>query len=317
MKESLNSNAALNSKLHELEAIRKQIASKKIQGWGGVIMGGTIFIAGSMLNAFLVSIAGVCLVLIGAFVLSILGKKLGLYRSRYKREIVSAALSHIDPSLQMNPEGGISKAEFENSQLFTTQPDRYATEDLVKGKADQTRFYFAEVHAQYQTQTPTKNGTKTEWHDIFKGIIFCADFNKNFNSTTVVRPRDLGNRIGAWFNKNIYAFDNNNVVALENDYFSKNFVTYSNDQIEARYILTPALMERIEELNERSAYCISLSFINSAMYIAFPLSHNYFEPPIFKTLLRENFLAPDLNVLSFMYGITQELDLNTRIWTKR
>ncbi|MDQ7949861.1 MAG: DUF3137 domain-containing protein, partial [Pedobacter sp.] len=211
---------------------------------------------------------------------------------------------------------GIREAEFEASQLFATDPDRYSTEDLVRGKAGQTTFYFAEVHAEYKTETPTKNGTRTEWHDIFKGIIFAADFNKNFNSTTIVRPKDLTSSIGAWFKKNIYSFDDSNVVELESDYFRKNFITYSNDQVEARYILTPALMQRIEELNERSAYCISLSFIQSTVYIAFPLVHNYFEPPIFKTLLRENLLADDLNILSFMHGIVQELDLNTRIWTK-
>ena len=208
-------------------------------------------------------------------------------------------------------------SEFRNSQLFTTDPDRYATEDLISGKAERTSFYFAEVHAEYKTETQTKNGRQVQWHDIFKGIIFVADFNKNFNGETVVRPKDIGSSIGAWFSKNVYAFGDKNVIELENEYFNKNFVTYSTDQIEARYILTPAMMEKISDLNERSAYCVSLSFINSSMYIAFPLDQNYFEPPVFKTLLRPNLLENDLSILSFMYDIVRELDLNTRIWSKQ
>ena len=106
------------------------------------------------------------------------------------------------------------------------------------------------------------------------------------------------------------------MVELENDELNKSFVVYSNDQIEARYILTPALMERIGVLNQRCSNTISLSFINANMYIAFPLAKNYFEPPIYKTLLKPNLLDEDLSVLSFMHDIVHELDLNTRIWTK-
>ena len=76
-------------------------------------------------------------------------------------------------------------------------------------------------------------------------------------------------------------------------------------------------MDKISELNERSAYCVSLSFINSSVYIAFPLDNNYFEPPVFKTLLKADLLEEDMNILSFMLMIIKELDLNTRIWTKR
>ncbi|RZJ88527.1 MAG: DUF3137 domain-containing protein, partial [Chryseobacterium sp.] len=90
----------------------------------------------------------------------------------------------------------------------------------------------------------------------------------------------------------------------------------SGDQVEARYILTPALMERIDDLNEGSSYTVSLSFINANMYIAFPLDRNYFEPPIFKTLLAPDLLDKDFSILKFMYEIVRELDLNTRIWGK-
>ncbi|WP_379087143.1 DUF3137 domain-containing protein [Pedobacter sp. UC225_65] len=107
------------------------------------------------------------------------------------------------------------------------------------------------------------------------------------------------------------------MVQLENDSFNKKFVTYSTDQIEARYILTPSMMEKINALDERSAYTVSVSFVNSSLYIAFPLNKNYFEPPVFKTLLKPDLLDDDMSVLSFMYDIIQELDLNTRIWTKQ
>jgi hypothetical protein len=306
----------VESVLAELEIERKKIASSKIQGWAAVILGVASFAIGALLSQAIVAIIGLVIAVSGIIVLFRMGDSVKDYKSRFKQEVVGAALSHIGQSLVIQPLKGIMEAEFRNSQLFTTDPDRYATEDLITGKTDKTAFYFAEVHAEYKTETQTKNGRQVTWHDIFKGIIFAADFNKDFNGVTVVRPKDVGSSIGAWFSKHIYSFGDKNVIDLENEYFMKNFVTYSTDQIEARYILTPAMMEKISDLNNRSAYCVSLSFINSSMYIAFPLDQNYFEPPVFKTLLRPDLLDNDLSVLHFMHDIVLELDLNTRIWTK-
>ena len=131
---------------------------------------------------------------------------------------------------------------------------------MVSGKADKTSFYFAEVHAEYKTETTTKNGTQTHWHNIFKGILFTADFNKNFNGVTVVRPKDFGSSMGAWFSKNLFSFGSKNLIQLENIDFEKTFVTYGADQVEARYILTPSMMERILALNKQSKDTVSFIF---------------------------------------------------------
>ena len=309
---------AVEGVLADLEIQRKEIVSSKLKGWGAVVLGlvGLLAVAttGQMLIALLV---GAAAIIPGVIILYRLGEKTGLYKNRFKNEVIGAALSAVDPSLTLSPYEGISESEFRSSQLFTTSPDRYHTEDLVSGKAGKTSFYFAEVHAEYKTETQTKNGRQVQWHDILKGIVFAADFNKHFNGVTVVRPKDLGSSIGAWFSKNVFSFGDKNVVVLENDNFNKKFVTYSTDQIEARYILTPAMMEKISALDERSAYTVSVSFVNSSLYIAFPLDKNYFEPPVFKTLLKPDLLDNDMSVLGFMYDIIQELDLNTRIWTKQ
>ncbi|KQB99298.1 DUF3137 domain-containing protein [Pedobacter sp. Hv1] len=318
MSSNFTINPAVESVLADLEIQRKEIVSSKLKGWGAVVLGlvGLVAVSttGQMLIALLV---GAAAIIPGVVILYRLAEKTGLYKNRFKNEVIGAALSTIDPSLTLSPYEGISEGEFRSSQLFTTSPDRYHTEDLVRGKAGKTSFYFAEVHAEYKTETQTKSGRQVQWHDILKGIVFSADFNKNFNGVTVVRPKDLGSSIGAWFSKNVFSFGDKNVVQLENDNFNKKFVTYSTDQIEARYILTPAMMEKISALDERSAYTVSVSFVNSSLYIAFPLNKNYFEPPVFKTLLKPDLLDDDMSVLGFMYDIIQELDLNTRIWTKQ
>lgn len=308
---------AIENVINELEIQRKKIASSKIKGWGFLITGIICFSLACIFSQGIVAIIGFCIAIPGVVFLFRITDDVKTYKSRFKQEVIGAALRSIDQSITFEPQNGISLAEFIDSQLFTTSPDRYHTEDLITGKDGKTSFYFAEVHAEYKTETQTKNGRQVHWHDILRGIVFTADFNKNFNGVTVVRPKDFRSSIGAWFSKNVFSFGDKDLVQLENDSFNKNFVTYSTDQIEARYILTPSMMEKINELNNRSAYCVSLSFINASVYIAFPLDNNYFEPPVFKTLLTPNLLDEDINILNFMLLIIKELDLNTRIWTKQ
>ncbi|CAD0002358.1 DUF3137 domain-containing protein [Flavobacterium chungangense] len=236
------------------------------------------------------------------------------YKVDYKTNVVIPALKNLKESLAFTPQSGISDDEFISSELFITKPDRYNTQDLITGTADKTSFYFAEVHAEFKIESENKKRTK--WFDIFKGIIFIADFNKNFSTSTVVRPKSPKDEINSWFSKNIFSFGDSDKVQLENTEFDSKFVTYSKNQIEARYILTPAMMERIVALNSKCDKTISISFIHSKMYIAFPLSHNYFEAPIHKTLLAPDLLTDDLSIVQFMQDIVHELDLNTRIWGK-
>lgn len=311
-------NASLQAVLAELEIQRKKVLSANTQGYGAIVLG-LVIIVGLAIAGLLVAgiVVGLAAVIFGGVILYRISDESANYKNRFKMEVVGALLSNVDQSLTIQPSYGISEAEFRQSQLFTKDPDRYSTEDLISGKIGKTSIYFAEVHAEYKTETSGKNGRQEHWHDILKGIVFVADFNKNFNGVTAVRPKDFGNSIGAWFSKNVFSFGEKNIVELENDNFNRCFVTYSTDQIEARYILTPAMMDRLCELNGRAAYAISVSFVNSSMYIAFPLAKNYFEAPLFKSLLKADVLNDDFSVLHFMYGIVQELDLNTRIWTKQ
>ncbi|WP_316799216.1 DUF3137 domain-containing protein [Pedobacter frigidisoli] len=314
---SINTNVALQNVLATMEVERKKIASTQTKGYLFIAIGIALAGIGFFLGFPVVAIiSGLVPLVYGGVLLYQISDDVKTYKDAYKQDVIGAALKFLDDSLTIQPHLGIEPSEFMYTQMFNTEPDRYHTEDLVSGSSGQTRFYFAEVHAEYKTVTQTKNGTRTEWHDIFKGILFAADFNKHFNGITVVKPKDFGSALSAWFSKNIYSFGNKDVIQLENPDFSKTFVTYGSDQVEARYILTPSMMERILSLNNESKYDISVSFIQSRMYIAFPLVRNYFEAPIFKSLLNPEALNDDINAIRFMYDIIQELDLNTRIWGK-
>lgn len=304
--------------LIELEALRKEIYGIKIKNYSIIGTGALVIVTGSAFGVFIPSIAlGIAILIYGLVMFSKAGPKEGQYRCTYKHSLVAYALRTIDKSLKIDDVQALSEEAFISSRLFAKAPDRYQSEDQVYGFAEKTKFSFSEVHAEYKTVTQTKNGQRVDWHDILKGIVFCADFNKNFKGTTMVRPKDFSAAFGAWISTALPILASEEVVKLENPNFDKTFVTYSDDQVEARYILTPSMMERISELNKRSKETISLSFSGSLIFIAFPLNGNYFEPPFSKSLLDENLLQKDIELVQFMYDIVKELDLNTRIWGKK
>jgi len=237
------------------------------------------------------------------------------FRYRYKTEILQVALKQLEGNLEFAPNKGISETEFNATNLFSRKPDRYKTEDFIRGKLGQTPFYFAEIHAEYKETIQNGKHRQVNWYNLFKGVVFVADFNKDFKGLTLVKPRGMDFSVASWLSKNIFSSDDYS-VALENVEFQQIFATRSSDQIEARYILTPALMERILDLNKRLHKTISLSFVKNRLYIALPFQRNFFEASMQKSVFDEDLLQEDISLIRFVCAIVEILDLNTRIWTK-
>ena len=103
---------------------------------------------------------------------------------------------------------------------------------------------------------------------------------------------------------------------MENVAFEKLFVVYGTDQIEARYILTPAIMEAMIRIVEVYGKRVHFSFIGSRVYVAIMIDQDLFEPRIFSSGVR----FEDVERMNRNFGIIEtlihEMNLNTRIWTK-
>lgn len=301
--------------LAELEATRKTLLKKRIVNIGTCIIGALIALLGFMFGILPLGFAGIICFIIGIVLIAMSSTAVDQYRLDFKRKLIGAALKMIDQSLEIDPKRGLEESKFIRSLLYNRRPDSYKSEDLVFGNSGKTNFSFSEVHARYKEVRNTKNGRQENWYDIFRGVIFQADFNKNIKGATVVQPRDFGHNVTEWFTSNIPLFSaSNSLVKLESIAFEKHFVTHSTDQVEARYILTPIMMEAICELNTRCKYTISISFIGNEVNIAFPLSKNYFEAPLFNSLMTDKLMQEDMELVSQVYQVIETLDLNTRIW---
>lgn len=148
---------------------------------------------------------------------------------------------------------------------------------------------------------------------VFKGLFFVAEFNKHLNeSTFVVSQKQYANLIG---NEKTKVKHHGQLVKLENPEFEKIFSVYGSSQQEARYVLTPTMMEAILNVYKTCNLKIMFSFTGSKVYCAIPMKKDMFEPTV-KRGIKYTDIEEFYMILRLIETIINEMNLNTRIWSK-
>jgi hypothetical protein len=241
-----------------------------------------------------------------------------------RSQILEPVITFWDSSFRYAPHGMIARAEFEASRLFAGESiDRYAGEDLVTGRHGATDFRFCELHV----KSVKRRGKRTETTPVFDGLFFVADFNKSFRGQTLVLPDTAERALGSFgraFQVLASGASGLQLVELESPDFERAFTVRSTDPTEARYLLSPSLMQRILNFHQNTGEKARLGFSGGRVYVAISLTGNLFSTG--------DGLIPELAAaakpltlddvrrwggeLLFATSLVDELDLNTRIWSK-
>ena len=110
------------------------------------------------------------------------------------------------------------------------------------------------------------------------------------------------------------------MTRLEDPAFEKKFVVYTENDVEARYILSPKLMHTMLNLSERfrkGASRIGFAFMNSNVYIAIPIEsgRDLFEMPS-KGDLGEETARKTQEELRDILSVFDTMELDLRLWSK-
>lgn len=242
------------------------------------------------------------------------------FKLRYKELIIPELLSGIDRQLRYEAGSGIGADSFVASELYAKSPDRYRTEDLIAGARGKTDLLLAEVHAEdRRTSTDSKGRTKTTYVTIFQGLLLIADFHKHFSGRTFVFPDKAENLLGHFgrhFQK-LGGRRNTDLIQLEDPEFEEAFVVHASDRIEARYILSTSMMRRILDMRDRFGRDVRVAFKDSKLFLAVPHSRPYLEPKTGRPATAPDQIRRFHAELHSFLDVIEELDLNTRIWSKR
>jgi hypothetical protein len=237
--------------------------------------------------------------------------------------ILEPVVTFWDPSFRYQANGAISRSEFEASRLFAGESiDRYAGEDLVTGRHGATEFRFSELHV----KELKRRKNRTETRPIFDGLFFVADFNKSFRGQTLVLPDTAERALGAFgraFQSLASEASGMRLVELESPTFERAFTVRSTDPVEARYLLSTSLMQRILAFNDNSGKKLRLGFLGGRVYVAIAMPGDLFATgagfagfgALAKPLTLDD-VRRWAGELLFATSLVDELDLNTRIWSK-
>ncbi|MCS6203845.1 DUF3137 domain-containing protein [Shewanella baltica] len=155
------------------------------------------------------------------------------YKRHYKYKILPVLLKKLG-DYRYSPDSCVnldSVADFELMPRFSKQQ----SEDHIRGKVEDISFEFCEL-------TLKSRGSKSDKIQ-FKGGVVIMTMPFSFESHTVV-SQDYGS-LG-----NTMAGIKKPRVKLESVTFEAMFEVYSHDQHYARYLLSPAVMERLVELEQ-------------------------------------------------------------------
>jgi len=308
----------LNPIVKELEKKRQKV-KRNIITWmiGGVV---AIFI----LITAVMSHTDVDIFLQSGIVL--LGASVGLYGFLYKMmskgyniefklRVIEPLIKFIDPNLKYTPNATIPEYIFKKSKIITDDIDLYHGDDLVEGVVDGVNIAFCDLHVEKEYKDSNND---SDYQTLFQGIFLQAEFPKEFHGTTVVLPDMAENIFGSYLGRMLQSFGNEmQLVKLDNVEFEKYFVVYSSDQIEARYILSHSMMERMIKFRKKVGHRISFSFVGGEMFVGVHYNRESLEASVFGSLLEYKIVKEFVESLYYSLEIVQELKLNQKIWSKR
>lgn len=208
-------------------------------------------------------------------------------KSKHKHLVVKACAEFM--KLDHRTGGFADKVFFFRALSLLPSYDRCETEDGIRGSFDGISFDLTEATLEEKRGT----GKHRRYVTVFDGFLFSIDYPKPFAGTTTLQ-RDSGT-LGSFFDKLGGASDR---VKLEDPDFESRYDVYATDQVEARYLLTPGMMERIGDLSTQFD-TFAMAFEGRKLHIA--CKHH--------DLLEAGADTSDLNDLDLIRRTLQELSI--------
>ena len=215
---------------------------------------------------------------------------------KFKRKVIRSIVESC--GLTYHPGGFV-----ENDYLYMIYDfdiDKYSGNDLIFGQIEGVRVKFSDVEA--ISIKEDWQGNKTH-RVLFAGLLFVADFPKRLKAVTQICSgtddfRDYGGKR----------------ARMDDAEFERYFRVYATDQIEARYALTPSLMENLKLLKMRFHRPINIVLTGDKICMAIRTGRDNFEPDLRRPLVGKGANRFYKDEIGGFLHIVEELRLNRKIW---
>lgn len=176
------------------------------------------------------------------------------FKRIYKETFVVGAIKEILGDVTYEPLQGFSEGEVAGTGIIQ-MGNRFSSEDYIEGYWEGVHFRQSDV----VVKRVVKSGKSTHTYIHFSGRLFEFDCSQSDNISTLLFSKNYqypGRGLGMKYEK----------IQMENADFNKRFKIKAAREIDAFYILTPHMMECVDNILVK-AKSVGLHFTNNKLYL--------------------------------------------------
>ena len=246
-------------------------------------------------------------VFIGIIFGSTINKKKRVYKKLYNEVIVRTVFERYFDIREFNSDYGIPYSAIKNTRMMK-MGNTYSSNDFLCGEYKNIAFSQSDVTIGEEHYTGRQKTSIT----YFKGRWMIFDFNKNFDCDLLVHDKSFNY---ADHRKSLFSKEFEK-IRFENIEFNKTFESYTNNEQEAFYIITPHIMDSMTELHNKTNGALIFCFCRNQLHIGVNNHRDAFEPPIFRTIDVESAISDISYDVSIITRFVDELNLDRKVYKK-
>lgn len=248
------------------------------------------------------------------------------FHHQFKTTIMPIAFEMINPKYQYLPYHMINEKRVKNMSLFKDAISRYTGEDYVSAKIHgvDVEICEAQLYAKKYSVGSVAKGialSLLESDDaraskdvkFFSGLLMAVDFHKDFKGYVFALPSSYID--GGLIKKS--QFKGQAKTDTGNTIFDESYSVFASNDVLLHYVLTPALLEKINQLNKEFKTEIFFSFINGRLNMGINWGKDLFECDFEKGISSiDDFvnLSKEIEIFeNIVLGLSQE----RRIWGEK
>jgi hypothetical protein len=261
--------------INEFERFRlEQLAEKKRKSYRAALI---IFPINIILSGLLVlldfdTVAFFVLPAVGVFLFFVyrdmLGKK---YFENFKENLLKKLFELSAPEFQYFPNSCVADTLFIESG-FVNEYSEYSGEDLFQGIINEIPVEFSEITVSFKSYTDRRKLRKGK--TVFKGVFYAFSWNKTFSGVTQILPDKmeklfggLGTLVQKMNSSALLGDGRDSLVKFDNKDFEKEYAVYSDNEMEARSIISEPLMIFLLDLKKNTNAKVYFSFVGNKVFL--------------------------------------------------
>lgn len=293
--------------LDRLEKLRKSLRNSVVFIIVIVSLSFLLFFIEPDIFEFAQFIIGGGYVFIGIIFGSTINKKKRVYKKLYNEVIVRTVFERYFDIKEFNSDYGIPVSAIKNTRMMK-MGNTYSSNDFLRGEYKNIAFSQSDVTISEEHYTGRQKTSVT----YFKGRWMIFDFNKNFDCDLLVHDKSFNY---ADHRKSLFSKEFEK-IRFENIEFNKTFESYTNNEQEAFYIITPHIMDSMTELHNKTNGALIFCFCRNQLHIGVNNRRDAFEPPIFRPIDVESEISDISYDVSIITRFVDELNLDRKVYKK-